>query len=107
MGLTVLYNESELTTQGGKVVIASDNRDFARAIEELQSADARKAAIAAASKRGIPDPRIGNFPRAYPVNSKGDIIEPVLDDGTMKDPTLPEMKIAGYRGDFQVTARLV
>jgi hypothetical protein len=96
MGVQVIEKETKLATTGGRVVLTSDKPEFPLAIEELASADARKAAIAAASMRGCPDPRVSNMAaKPYPVDPEGN---PVVDQ--------TKQAIAGYRVDVDIIPRM-
>ena len=93
----------------GTIVVESDLAEFPRAIDEVNSTEARNLAITAAAQRGMADPRInGNPSGAYPVNSEGCSLYQLRDErGQSLPPQHPKMQIARYRNDILVCRRLV
>jgi len=85
------------------VVIESNNRNFAQAIETLQSMAARKLAISFATSKGMPYAAISGVNHPYPVNSEGLVLSDVRDEhGNTLPFTDPRMKPAAYRVDIVV-----
>jgi hypothetical protein len=66
-----------------KVIVESDEADFAKAFHELQDMEAKQFARAYAAKEGVALPAVnGNVHSPYPVNSEGKPLDQV-------DPALP------------------
>jgi hypothetical protein len=102
--------EVELSADGtrGAVVLQSDAAEFPQQIEELQSAACRNEAIKAAVGAGIKGlPGISRtVDPAYPVNSKGEVIEGLADNkGVPLSPSHARMQPAAYRTKYEITAR--
>jgi len=102
--------EVEITGDGsrGSVLIESDADSFGAQIEELGSARAREAVLAAATKEGITGlPGISRaIDPAYPINSEGETIENLKgDDGELLPPTHTRCQPAAYRAKYEVTSR--
>lgn len=90
MGFAIMDCQHDL--RSGFVTIASDNKNFANAITELNSAEPKKIAILKAASVGLPDPRINGLAVPYAVRPDG---EPVGGPGEPIDH---------YRIDIPVTS---
>lgn len=89
-----MLNLIEFRESDHVVVLSSDKKPFAAAIEELQHADARRMALREASRRGFPDAGCGFSASPYPVDADGKVVE---------DPI--NQTIAGYRTDITITPK--
>ena len=101
MALHVLEAESRELIKNGTsaIVVESDieqEGQFHMAIRELQHADARHAALAAATKFGIPHARCGRPAAPYPVDENGDTVVRPMDQ-----------KVHRYRVEVEVTSKAV
>lgn len=96
MALHAIDNLCKLSNTGGKITLTSDKRELPLAIEELQSADARKLACQIAARRGLADPRVNDMAvRPYPVDLQGEVVV---------DQT--KQAIASYRVDIQIVPKV-
>jgi hypothetical protein len=101
MAVHVLEEESRAKIDAGTpaVLLESDiteKKDFHLAIRELQHADARHAAIAAATRMGVANARVG-FPEApFPIDADGEVVV---------RPT--EQEVVKYRTEIPITAKAV
>lgn len=103
--VTVVPDKSTFDTDlhRGTVVLESADRDFARAIETLRSAEVRNLAIAHAAKQGMSGPRINGNVTVYPVNLDGLPLDQVVDaSGQTPAQTHPRMQPRRYRVDVPV-----
>lgn len=94
----------------GTIVVESDiTSNFASAIDELQSTEARNLATGHAARQGMGDPRInGSVGSPYPINSEGRSLETVVGEhGEALPPQNPRKQICRYRVDIPVTKRLI
>lgn len=96
----------------GVVVLRSDKgtpSNYAAAIDELTSMDARHKALGFAAQQGMGDPRINGSPGSpYPVNKDGVPLESVRDEaGNALPLTDPRMHVKDYHIAIPVTRRLV
>lgn len=81
------------------IILESDIEDsnkFHLAVRELQHADTRHAAIAAATKLGIPNARVGMPSHPYPVDADGNTVTRPL-----------EQKVHRYRTEVEITSKAV
>ena len=81
----------------GHVTMQSDKENGSQAIQELQHGSTKNAAIEAAAKQGLPDPRVEMQSAPYAVDETGATV----------NPGDREAKIAAYRVDIPVVRRLV
>jgi hypothetical protein len=80
----------------GNITVESDEDNFGKAIEELQSPDARKLAMSEAAKQGLGQSSVNGLATpAYPVDEKGNLIEKLT----------PGEKPYRYRCDIPVISR--
>jgi hypothetical protein len=96
----------------GVIVLVSDMHkpgNFASAIDELESMEARTKAIGFANEQGVGDARINGSPgAAYPVNVNGVPLDMVRDEhGNSLPLTDKRMHVADYHIDIRVTRRLI
>lgn len=96
MSITVIEELCRVDDTAGNIVVESTIKEGGLAITELQGGMARRMAIMAAAKLGLPDPRANGSALVYPVDEAG---RPV------SDPL--KQKTAAYRADIPVTRRLV
>jgi len=92
----------------GAVTVASDLPGFPDQIDELTSARAREAVLAAAVKAGIKgSPGISRMvDPPHPVNSQGEVIEDLKDkEGNALAPQHERCQPKSYRARYEVTAR--
>ena len=110
MGLTVkdeLCKFADDFSQGTVVLESDEKQDFARAIEELSSMQARQAAIGHAAKLGCADPRVnGGSSPAYAINQDGVSLEKIAADNDLP-PAHPKRQVYAYRVDIPVCKKLV
>jgi hypothetical protein len=101
MSIHVLEEESRKLIDAGTHAILlesdiEDNNSFHLAIRELQHADARNAAISAATRLGIPNARVGMPSHPYPVDKDGQsVVRPM------------EQEVHRYRIEIEVTGKAV
>jgi hypothetical protein len=109
--VSVLPSECEFSADlsSAKIVVESNNKDFPRAIEDLQHMDVRKLAAGYAASQGVADPRLSSLSvNTYPVNAAGVSLDRVKDaDGKPLPPRHPDMQPAKYRAEFRLSRKLV
>jgi hypothetical protein len=94
----------------GKIVIQStEDENFAQAIEELGSVEARNMALGHAARQGVATPGInGNLDGPYAVNEDGQSLDEVKDEeGNALPPGHPKMQPAAYRVAVPVCRKMV
>lgn len=96
----LIVDEKCLIKEGGQyatVVVASDEQVGSTAISELQSAEARRAAISWAQGKGLSGAGVSGSISVYPVDAAGNELTEIRSNSDVQ----------GYRADIPVTAKLV
>jgi hypothetical protein len=96
VGLQVVERGTDLSINGGRIILSSDKPKGDEALEELCSKEARDFALNAASRRGVASARVGGMSRPYPVDQEG---QPVIDQLAQG--------VASYRVDIPISSSLL